>query len=139
MSLSPQFQQPENLTKDRLKQELRKSGVSFDQNENKDYYVRLYRNKILRGGGSRPRSEFSSDEEAVRRSPRSWGKKQLVRTAVRAIWSVRAACTCIQMNVNGRSTYGVAVCVCVQCKYKDTIVVRIGGVANVGALKGSYG
>lgn len=78
MSQSPQFQQPENLTKERLKQELKRNGVTFDQNENKDYYVRLYRSKVLRTGGRRQRSEFSSDEELVRHSPRTGGRKQPV-------------------------------------------------------------
>ena len=48
------FQQPENLTKDRLKAELK--HVAFDPNENKDYYVRLYRSKVG-STGRRQRSE----------------------------------------------------------------------------------
>lgn len=72
------FQQPENLTKDRLKVELKKHGVAFDPNENKDYYVRLYRSKVSRSTGRRQRSELSSDEELVRRSPRFGTKKQPV-------------------------------------------------------------
>lgn len=72
------FQQPENLTKDRLKAELKKHGVTFDPNENKDYYVRLYRSKVSRSTGRRQRSELSSDEELVRRSPRFGTKKQPV-------------------------------------------------------------
>lgn len=72
------FQQPENLTKDRLKVELKKHGVPFDLNENKDYYVRLYRSKVVRSAGRRQRGELSSDEELVRRSPRFGTKKQPV-------------------------------------------------------------
>lgn len=82
MSRSPSaslvFQNPENLTKDRLKAELRKSGISFDHNENKDYYVRLYRSKVAKPQERRSRGEFSSDEELVRRSPRFGTKKRTV-------------------------------------------------------------
>lgn len=52
------FQQPDNLTKERLKDELKKNGVRFDQNENKDYYVRFYHNKVLQAGGHHQRSKF---------------------------------------------------------------------------------
>ena len=83
MSQSSLFQQPENLTKERLKAELKKHGVSFEPNENKDYYVRLYRSKVSRpASGRRQRSEFSSDEELVRRSPRFGAKKQPVSVRV---------------------------------------------------------
>ena len=79
MSQSSLFQQPENLTKERLKSELKKHGVPFEQNENKDYYVRLYRSKVSKSAaGRRQRGEFSSDEELVRRSPRFGTKKQPV-------------------------------------------------------------
>ena len=78
MSDPSTFLQPENLTKDRLKSELKRHGVSFDHNENKDYYVRLYRSKVSRQTGRRQRSEFSSDEEIIRRSPRVGAKKQPV-------------------------------------------------------------
>lgn len=77
---SLEMNQPENLTKDRLKAELKKHGVSFQPHETKDYYVQLYRKEVLRGKGGRGRtvrSEFSSDEEFVRQSPRL-AKKQMV-------------------------------------------------------------
>ena len=77
---SLEMNQPENLTKDRLKAELKKHGVSFQPHEMKDYYVQLYRKEVLRGKGGRGRtvrSEFSSDEEFVRQSPRL-AKKQMV-------------------------------------------------------------
>ena len=79
------FQHPENLTKDKLKSELKKSGVTFEPNENKDYYVRLYRSKVIKQG-RRQRTEFSSDEELVRRSPR-FGKKQAVSCLMCVIWN----------------------------------------------------
>lgn len=56
---------PENLPKDRLKAELKKKGISFNTNENKKYYVDLYRKKIL--NPELARSEFSDDD--VSRSP----------------------------------------------------------------------
>lgn len=59
---------PENLSKDKLKTELKKFGVVFNQYENKPYYVELYRAKV-REQQSR-RSEFSDDEEQVSRTPR---------------------------------------------------------------------
>lgn len=71
------FQQPEYLTKDRLKAELKKYGVSFLPSEMKDYYVQLYKKQVLRGKGKVARSEFSSDEELTRQSPRL-AKKQTV-------------------------------------------------------------
>lgn len=71
------FQQPEYLTKDRLKAELKKHGVSFLPSEMKDYYVQLYKKQVLRGKGKVARSEFSSDEELTRQSPRL-AKKQTV-------------------------------------------------------------
>ena len=72
--------QPEYLTKDRLKGELKKHGVTFEPSENKDYYVQLYRKYILRGKGGRAkgqRSEFSSDEELVSASPRLTRRQQV--------------------------------------------------------------
>ena len=67
---------PEYLPKDRLKQELRKHGISFNTNENKDYYVQLYRDEVMQGKEpEKGRSEFSSDEEFVKQSPRP-SKKQ---------------------------------------------------------------
>ena len=71
---------PEYLPKDRLKTELKKRGVSFSPNENKDYYVQLYRDEVM-GGKAREkvRSEFSSDEEFIRQSPRPSRKQHKVR------------------------------------------------------------
>lgn len=67
---------PEYLPKDRLKQELKKHGISFSPNENKDYYVQLYRKEVMQGKEpEKGRSEFSSDEEFVKQSPRP-SKKQ---------------------------------------------------------------
>lgn len=95
MSQAPLFQQPENLTKERLKAELKKHGVAFDQNENKDYYVRLYRSNVNRPAGRRQRSEFSSDEELVRRSPRFGARKPVSRRC--ALYGTTAPpFTCIQ-------------------------------------------
>ena len=79
---------PEYLTKDRLKSELKKHGVTFDVNENKDYYVQLYRKHVLKGksAGSRQRSEFSSDEElVVRHSPRL-PRKHMVQVSTK--WNI---------------------------------------------------
>lgn len=71
---------PEYLAKDRLKAELKKRGISFSPNENKDYYVQLYRDEVMHGKETeRTRSEFSSDEEYVRQSPRPARKQQKVR------------------------------------------------------------
>lgn len=60
---------PENLSKDRLKTELKKKGIKFNNNENKLYYVDLYRNKIMTVEPVTVRSEFSSDDE-IRQSPK---------------------------------------------------------------------
>lgn len=51
---------PENLPKDRLKAELKKRRIVFNTNENKKYYVDLYRKKIL--NPDPVRSEFSDDD-----------------------------------------------------------------------------
>ena len=63
---------PENLSKDRLKKELSKKKITFSPTRNKDYYVSLYREKIMMSGTkARQRSEFSSDDEVlVRRGQR---------------------------------------------------------------------
>ena len=77
--------QPEYLTKDRLKAELKKNGVSFEPNENKDYYVQLYKKHIMHGKGSRVkgrRSEFSSDEELTTKYSLRRTEKQQVRAAL---------------------------------------------------------
>lgn len=67
---------PEYLPKERLKQELKKHGVSFSPNENKDYYVQLYYKEVMEGKEpERGKSEFSSDEEFVKQNPRT-SKKQ---------------------------------------------------------------
>ena len=68
---------PEYLPKDRLKQELKKHGISFSPNENKDYYVQLYRKEVMQGKG-----EFSSDEEFVKQSPRPSKKQTKVRVNI---------------------------------------------------------
>ncbi len=59
---------PENLSKDRLKEELRKRGIPFSPAKNKDYYVSLYKDNLARR--ARIRSEFSSDDEAFKRAPK---------------------------------------------------------------------
>ena len=51
---------PENLSKDRLKAELKKRGISFSSQENKKYYVDLYRKKVMVAESGR--SEFSDDD-----------------------------------------------------------------------------
>lgn len=68
---------PEHATKERLKLELKKAGISFEPYENKEYYVRLYRTHVLRAKGGSVKgktrsSELSSDEEVMRKreSPR---------------------------------------------------------------------
>ena len=65
---------PESLSKEKLKAELRKSGVAFNRNENKPYYIRLYRDKLREKELSR--AEFSDDED-TRRTPR--GPRRSVR------------------------------------------------------------
>ena len=80
---------PEYLPKERLKQELRKHNVTFNANENKDYYVQLFRDKVMGGKeGVRVRSEFSSDEEFVKQSPRTGRKQQKVSSLCRCISSL---------------------------------------------------
>ena len=70
---------PEYLPKDRLKQELKRRGISFGPNENKDYYVNLYREKVMGGkAAQKMSSEFSSDEEFAKQSPRLSKKQQKV-------------------------------------------------------------
>lgn len=67
---------PEYLPKERLKQELKKHGIKFNSNENKDYYVQLYRDELMQGKEpERITSEFSSDEEFVKQNSRA-SKKQ---------------------------------------------------------------
>ena len=66
---------PESLSKDKLKTELRKSGVAFNQYENKPYYVDLYRAKLKEQESLM--SEFSDDDEQVSRSPRGSKKVEL--------------------------------------------------------------
>ncbi len=65
---------PEYLSKDKLKTELKNYGIRFNQNENKQYYVNLYRKRIM--DTEQSRQEFSSDEEFIR--PAKQGKKQQV-------------------------------------------------------------
>lgn len=67
--MSSLITQPENLTKDRLKSELKKRGIAFSPTQPKSYYVELYRERVMSGRGMstrRLRSEFSSDEELGR-------------------------------------------------------------------------
>ena len=66
---------PESLSKDKLKAELRKSGVIFNHYENKPYYVELYRTKLMEQESLR--SEFSDDDEQISRSPRGSKKVKL--------------------------------------------------------------
>ncbi len=70
---------PDNLPKDRLKAELKKRGIKCNANENKSYYVDLYREKVMGPDFDRPRSEFSSDDE-VKQSLRASQKKQVIKT-----------------------------------------------------------
>lgn len=70
---------PENLSKDRLKAELKKKGIRFNSNENKSYYVDLYRSKVMQGVKV-GHGEFSSDDE-IRQSPRASKKQVLVSLA----------------------------------------------------------
>ena len=66
---------PENLSKDRLKTELKKKGISFNTSENKKYYVDLYRKKVLTAPAEPVRSEFSDEDVDIRRSPALAKKK----------------------------------------------------------------
>ena len=66
--------EPENLTKDRLKQELQRFDIQFEPNENKAYYVNLYKKRLLskkqvRRVRSEVRKEFSSDEDIRFKKP----------------------------------------------------------------------
>ena len=75
--MSSLITQPENLTKDRLKAELKKQGVTFSPTQPKSYYVQLYRERLMTQKGSatrRHRSEFSSDEEIGRRAQQVRGE-----------------------------------------------------------------
>ncbi|XP_064399993.1 fibrous sheath CABYR-binding protein-like [Halichondria panicea] len=72
---------PEYLSKDRLKSELKSHGIKFNQNENKQYYVNLYRKRIM--DTEQSRYEFSSDEELTR--PVKLGKKQQVQKRKKTI------------------------------------------------------
>lgn len=65
---------PEYLSKDRLKSELKTHGIRFNQNENKQYYVNLYRKRLM--DTEQSRHEFSSDEEFTR-SPKQEKKQQV--------------------------------------------------------------
>lgn len=53
---------PENLSKDRLKAELKRRGIDFSSQENKKYYVDLYRKKVMTATVESLRSEFSDDD-----------------------------------------------------------------------------
>ena len=70
-AMSSLITQPENLTRDRLKSELKRQGVTFSPSQPKNYYVQLYRQRVMTQRGSasrRQRSEFSSDEELGRKA-----------------------------------------------------------------------
>ena len=70
--------EPEHLTKERLKQELERFNIQYEPNENKSYYVNLYKKKLLsKKPVRRLRSEFSSDEDIRFKKPSaaSIGKK----------------------------------------------------------------
>ena len=75
------FTQPEHLTKDRLKSELKRRGVTFSLSQPKSYYVQLYRERVLTPSAGRAsistryRSEFSSDEEISKKSAAQVFKK----------------------------------------------------------------
>ena len=66
---------PDTLSKDKLKSELRKRGIKFNNNENKSYYVDLYRTMIIKE--ERVRGEFSSDDE-LRNSPKHSPRKSVM-------------------------------------------------------------
>lgn len=77
-AMSSLITQPENLTKDRLKAELKKQGVPFSPTQPKSYYVQLYRERMMAQKGSparRPRSEFSSDEDVGRKAKQVRGEE----------------------------------------------------------------
>lgn len=59
---------PENLPKSRLIEELRKRGVQHSPAKSKDYYVSLYKKHFERRSVRQRRSEFSSDDDALARS-----------------------------------------------------------------------
>ena len=65
--------QPENLSKDKLKLELKKHGIRFNNSENKPYYVQLYREKVQVVPGHSQVSEFS--DEDYKPSPKPSKKK----------------------------------------------------------------
>lgn len=61
---------PDNLSKDRLKAELKKRGIKCNANENKGYYVDLYREKVMNVEAVYGMvGEFSSDDD-IKRSPK---------------------------------------------------------------------
>ena len=63
--------EPEHLTKERLKQELERFDIPYEPNENKTYYVNLYKKRLLSSKKPvrRVRSEFSSDEDIRFKKP----------------------------------------------------------------------
>ncbi len=71
---------PENLSKDRLKAELKKHGIRFNSNENKPYYIELYRAKILVEPVHTQASEFS--DEDYKPSPKLSKKKVFEATVI---------------------------------------------------------
>lgn len=72
--------EPENLTKDRLKQELERFDIPYEPNENKTYYVNLYKKKLLsKKPVHRVRNEFSSDEDIRFKKPAAPAVKKVNR------------------------------------------------------------
>ena len=63
--------EPEHLTKDRLKQELDRFDITYEPNERKQYYVNLYKRRIVttKRPIRRARGEFSSDEDIRFKKP----------------------------------------------------------------------
>jgi len=69
--------EPEHLTKDRLKQELDRFDITYEPNERKQYYVNLYKRRIVTAKRPirRTRGEFSSDEDIRFKKPSAPEKK----------------------------------------------------------------
>lgn len=84
---------PEYLSKDRLKSELKNHGIKFNHNENKQYYVNLYYKNIMQEDNVR--GEFSSDEDLSKRVPKQ-EKKQQVLSQCLAIHITSFRCTSLE-------------------------------------------
>ena len=74
---------PENLSKDRLKAELKKHGIRFNNNENKPYYVDLYRKKVQQHPVRTQASEFSDEEYKPTPKP---SKKKVIQVVMEVMW-----------------------------------------------------